>query len=173
MGKHISLDFNLDGRKVDVELLESDGSVARISIDNRIYDADILQMGDGLYSIIIDGQSFAIEMIEGDTPKHYVMNTFYKSFNVEIIDAEKKYQRSRMKGTAISGENNISSPMPGKVVSIPVKVGQTVEAGQPVIIISAMKMESEFKAKNPGIIKEIRVKEGAIIDAHQILIVIE
>ena len=173
MGKHIALDFVLDGRKVDVKLLESDGSVAKISIDNRVYDADILQVGDGLYSIIIGGQSFAIEMIEGDTPKHYVMNTFYKSFNIEIIDAEKKYQRSRMKGTATSGENNISSPMPGKVVSILVKVGQTVEAGQPVITISAMKMESEFKAKNPGVIKEIRVKEGAIVDAHQILIIIE
>ncbi len=167
------LDFMIDGRKVDVKLLESNGSVSKISIDNRVYEADILQMGDGLYSIIIDGQSFAIEMIEGDSPKHYVMNTFYKSFNVEIIDAEKKYQRSRMKGTSTSVENNISSPMPGKVVSILVEVGQTVEAGQPVITISAMKMESEFKAKNPGVVKEIRVKEGAIIDAHQLLIIIE
>jgi len=169
----MSLEFSIDGRKPVVKLLESDGSQVKMSIDGRVYDADIVQFGNGLYSIIIDGQSFSIEMIEGDTPKHYVLNTFYKSFNVEIIDAEKRYQRSRLKGSINEGENNISSPMPGKVVSIPVKIGQKVEAGQPVIIISAMKMESEIKVKNAGKVKEIRVKEGAIVDAHQVLMIIE
>lgn len=169
----MSLEFLIDGRKPEVKLIESNGSQVKLSIDGRIYNADIMQVGNGLYSIIIDGQSFSIEMIEGDTPKHYVLNTFYKSFNVEIIDAEKRYQRSRLKGSNVGGENNISSPMPGKVVSIPVKLGQTVEAGQPVIIISAMKMESEIKVKNAGKVKEIRVKEGAIIDAHQVLMIIE
>jgi biotin carboxyl carrier protein len=169
----MSLEFSIDGRKPEVKLLEQNGSQVKISIDGRVYDADIVEFGNGLYSIIIDGQSFSIEMIEGDTPKHYVLNTFYKSFNVEIIDAEKRYQRSRLKGAAIGGENNISSPMPGKVVGIPVIIGQQVEAGQPVIIISAMKMESEIKVKNAGKVKEIRVKEGAVIDAHQILMIIE
>jgi biotin carboxyl carrier protein len=169
----MSLEFSIDGRKPEVKLLESNGSQVKLSIDGRIYDADIVQFGNGLYSIIIDGQSYSIEMIEGDTPKHYVLNTFYKSFHVEIIDAEKRYQRSRQKGSAMGGENNISSPMPGKVVSIPVKVGQLVEVGQPVVIISAMKMESEIKVKNAGKVKEIRVKEGAVIDAHQVLMIIE
>ncbi|MDP4289793.1 MAG: biotin/lipoyl-containing protein [Bacteroidota bacterium] len=169
----MSLEFSIDGRKPEVKLIESKGSRVKISIDGRVYDADIVKFGNGLYSIIIDGQSFSIEMIEEDTPKHYVLNTFYKSFNVEIIDAEKRYQRSRLKGSKIGGENNISSPMPGKVVGIPVKVGQKVEAGQPVIIISAMKMESELKVKNAGKVKEIRVKEGAVIDANQILMIIE
>ena len=169
----MSLEFSIDGRKPEVKLIESNGSQVKISIDKRVYDADIVEFGNGLYSIIIDGQSFSIELIEGDTAKHYVVNTFYKSFNVEVIDAEKRYQRSRLKGTAVGGENNISSPMPGKVVSIPVKKGQQVEAGQPVIIISAMKMESEIKVKNSGKVKEIRVKEGAVVDAHQILMIIE
>jgi biotin carboxyl carrier protein len=169
----MSLEFSIDGSKPEVKLIESNGSQVKISIDKRVYDADIVEFGNGLYSIIIDGQSFSIELIEGDTLKHYVVNTFYKSFNVEVIDAEKRYQRSRLKGTAAGGENNIASPMPGKVVSIPVIVGQPVEAGQPVIIISAMKMESEIKVKNAGKVKEIRVKEGAVVDAHQILMIIE
>ena len=169
----MSLEFSIDGRKPEVKLLEQNGSQVKISIDGRVYDADIVEFGNGLYSIIIAGQSYSIEMIEGDTPKHYVLNTFYKSYNVEIIDAEKRYQRSRLKGSAAGGENNISSPMPGKVVSIPVKIGQQVEAGQPVIIIAAMKMESEIKVKNAGKVKEIRVKEGAVVDAHQILMIIE
>lgn len=169
----MSLEFSIDGRTPEVKLLESNGSHVKISIDGRVYNADIVQFGNGIYSIIIDGQSFSIEMIEGDTPKHYVLNTLYKSFNIEIIDAEKRYKLSRLKGSVNGGENNISSPMPGKVVSIPVKIGQEVESGQPVIIISAMKMESEIKVKNAGTVKEIRVIEGAIVDAHQILMIIE
>lgn len=169
----MSLEFSIDGRKPEVILLESDGSRVKISIDGRVYDADIVEFGKGLYSIIIAGQSFSIEMIEGDTPKQYVLNTLYKSFNIEIIDAEKRYQSSRLKGSKSGGENNISSPMPGKVVSIPVIIGQQVDPGQPVIIIAAMKMESEIKVKNAGKVKEIRVKEGAIVDANQILMIIE
>mgnify|MGYP000037559114 CR=1 FL=1 len=82
----MSLEFIIDGRKPEVKLLESNGAQVKLSIDGRIYDADIVEFGNGLYSIIIDGKSFSIEMIEGDTPKQYVLNTLYKSFNIEIID---------------------------------------------------------------------------------------
>ena len=78
----MSLEFSIDGRKPEVKLLESNGSQVKLSIDGRVYDADIVEFGNGLYSIIIDGQSYSIEMIEGDSPKHYVLNTFYKSFNI-------------------------------------------------------------------------------------------
>ena len=63
--------------------------------------------------------------------------------------------------------------MPGKIVKILVAVGDAVEAGQTVIIVSAMKMESEFKAAKAGIVSEIPVKEGDTVDGNQVLVVIE
>ena len=63
--------------------------------------------------------------------------------------------------------------MPGKVVKIPVNVGDKVKAGDVVIIISAMKMESEYKVKKDRIIREILVKEGDIVEGNQPLIIIE
>ncbi|MFC2107270.1 biotin/lipoyl-containing protein, partial [Bacteroidota bacterium] len=48
-----------------------------------------------------------------------------------------------------------------------------VKAGDTVVIVSAMKMESEYKVKNDRLIKEIKVKEGDTINSHQPLIVIE
>ena len=69
--------------------------------------------------------------------------------------------------------NMIASPMPGKIVKIPVKKGQKVETGQTVIIVSAMKMESEYKTGKAGIIKEIPVHDGDTIEGNQPLISIE
>ena len=63
--------------------------------------------------------------------------------------------------------------MPGKIVRIAVKVGEKVEVGQTVIIVSAMKMESEYKAGKEGVIKKIHVNEGDTIEGNQPLITIE
>ena len=63
--------------------------------------------------------------------------------------------------------------MPGKIVKILVAEGDTVEAGQTVIIVSAMKMESEFKASKAGVVKEVAVKEDETVNGGQKMIVIE
>jgi biotin carboxyl carrier protein len=54
-----------------------------------------------------------------------------------------------------------------------VKTGEKVEQGQTVIIVSAMKMESEYKTGKAGTIKEIHVKEGDTIEGNQPLLTIE
>jgi biotin carboxyl carrier protein len=90
-----------------------------------------------------------------------------------VFDNESRYMQFRSQSGNNGGDNIIKSPMPGKVVNIPVKTGDRVEAGQTVIILSAMKMESEFKAGNDGIVTEIAVKEGDSVESNQLLVVIE
>ena len=63
--------------------------------------------------------------------------------------------------------------MPGKVVKIPVTIGDIVKKGDTVITISAMKMESEYKSPMDGEISKINVTEGSTVTAGQILIEIE
>ena len=109
---------------------------------------------------------------ESNSSKQYTVNTLYESFDVEIVDAESKYLKSRKKDEG-DDDHTISTPMPGKVVRIPVKVGDQVKAGDVVIIISAMKMESEYKAGRDGVIKEVHVKEGDTIEGNQALISLE
>jgi len=99
-------------------------------------------------------------------------NPMTKSYDVEIVDAESKYLKSRRRDDG-DEEAVMSSPMPGKIVKILVKVGDKVKAGDTVIIVSAMKMESEYKVKKDRIIKDIKVKEGDTIQADQPLVVIE
>ena len=56
---------------------------------------------------------------------------------------------------------------------IDLQVGQEVEAGQTLIVVSAMKMESEYKAPKNGKVKQIHVKDGDIVAGHQPLVTLE
>ena len=133
----------------------------------------MIQVEQGVYSVLYNGLSYNVELIATESPKKYAINTFYHSYQAEIIDAETRYQRARNAGNEFEAESTLISPMPGKVVKIPVKTGDKVQKGDTVIIIAAMKMESEYKAMKDGVVTEIYVKEEQTIDGNQALIKIE
>ena len=169
----MALEIRLDDRVSQVELVRKDKNFIDIRVDGKLYKLDIVMVEEGVYSILHHGKSYNVELIEAESKKKYIVNTLYRSFNLEIVDAETRYQLSRNKNQLVDDQSSISSPMPGKVVKIPVKVGDQVQVGDTVIIISAMKMESEYKTGKSGVIKEIHVSEGETIEGHKILITIE
>ena len=168
----MSYEIKINDKISTIDLLNRNGSKVKIALDGKKYDADIVMVEKGVYSIIMDGISYNIELIENNSSKDYVVNTLYESFDVEIIDAESKYLKSRKKDEG-EDTDTISTPMPGKVVKLLVKAGDKVKAGETVIIISAMKMESEYKVKKDRLIKEVLVQEGDVVEGHQPLIYIE
>ena len=169
----MAYEISLEDRLAKIELLNRAGNKAVISVDDHKYEIDIVMVEDGVYSILYNGHSYNLELIESDTGKNYMVNTFSRTFNVEIIDAETKYRNSRLQGLEHEGENELSTPMPGKVIKIPVKVGDNVISGQTLIVVEAMKMQSEFKATADRVVKEILVSEGDTVDAHQVMIKLE
>ena len=168
----MALEINIDGNSSSVELLSKDGNKHQVKIDGKLFKVDLVMVERGVYSIIYKNKSYNVELIQGREPKTYTINTLYNSYDVDIMDAEAKYLKGR-KQDELDDDSAISSPMPGKVVKILVEIGDKVKAGDTVIIISAMKMESEYKVKRERIIKDILVKEGDTIDGYQPLIIIE
>ena len=71
-----------------------------------------------------------------------------------------------------AGSGSITAPIPGQIVSILVKVGDSVEAGQVVLKLEAMKMENDLAAPASGVVEEIAVSEGADVSGGQLLMVI-
>lgn len=67
---------------------------------------------------------------------------------------------------------NISAPMPGTVISIPVDQGSSVTKGETLLVLEAMKMENDIKAPSDGTVQEIKVSEGASVNAGDILIIL-
>ena len=72
-----------------------------------------------------------------------------------------------------SGVDKISAPMPGRVVKVLKAVGETVGEGEGLIIVEAMKMESELKSSIDGKITEVSVKDGDTVDLGAHLITVE
>jgi biotin carboxyl carrier protein len=69
-----------------------------------------------------------------------------------------------------SQPGDVVSPMSATVVSVLVKVGETVDAGQALVVIEAMKMESTVSAPSAGTVKAVRVEAGAVVSEGQALI---
>lgn len=72
-----------------------------------------------------------------------------------------------------SGEGTpVKAPIAGKVLSVKVKVGDTVKVNQTVASIEAMKLENDVPATAAGVVKEIKVSEGANVNNGDVLIVL-
>ena len=78
----------------------------------------------------------------------------------------------RKKTANIRGEV-IRAPLPGSIVSIPVKIGQEVKEGQVMVILEAMKMQNDLVCTTDGVITEIKVEESAQVVTDQLIMVIK
>jgi biotin carboxyl carrier protein len=75
--------------------------------------------------------------------------------------------------TSGSGDSELKSPLAGLVVDIKANIGDSVKKGQPVIILEAMKMETNVNAPKDGKVKEIRVKKGDNVLFGQVMMTFE
>jgi biotin carboxyl carrier protein len=170
----MAIEIHLGDRIANVELLNIDGNKVQIQIDEKLYDVDISMIENGVYSIIYQNKSYNLELVKSsEDSKKYDVSTLYNTIPVEIVDVHRKYMKSRQKDDVDEGQEKIFTPMPGKVIKIPVKKGDKIEPGQTVIIVEAMKMQSEYKVKRECKIKDILVSEGDTVEGNQTLIVLE
>ena len=168
-----TLDIKIGERIATLELIGRNNNIVKVKVDDNLYTLDMLEVENGVYSILKDGISHNLELLQKTNAKQYEVHTHNESFDIEIIDAETKYLMSRGASDDDDGGNSISSPMPGKIVKILVNVGDEVKEGTTVIIVEAMKMQSEYKVKTDRTIVDILVKEGDAIDGNQPLVIVE
>lgn len=163
------MEIHIENRVADISLVSKNGNKIQILIDGKIHDVDIVTAENGSCSILHNGNSFNAELIRSENGKNYEVNIFNRSYRVEIIDTQAKYLRMK-KNTEEIQDNKIIAPMPGKIIKIPVQVGEQLQEGSTVIVMEAMKMQNNYKVTSDCIVKEILVKEGETVNANQLLI---
>lgn len=155
---------------VDIEITR-DGRECRAVVDGREYSLNVSQPEPGMY-LIKDGNSVHEASVTRDASGAFSVQLRGREHAVTIVDP-KRLRGGGGAGGDASGKVEIKTAMPGKVVRVVVSIGDTVEKGDAVIVVEAMKMQNEMKAPKAGTIAEIRSAEGATVGAGDVLVVIE
>ena len=114
----------------------------------------------GVYTVSVSGQSFVVQVTDGGDIS-----------NIQPVTApvqEPSVQSSSEETAASTGES-VAAPLSGNIFKILVAPGQQVEEGQTVIILEAMKMETEISAPRSGVVGAINIKEGDSVQVGQSL----
>ena len=140
----------------------------RIKVDDQWYNVEIGDITATPIEVRVNDETFFIE-IEA-TPQERTSNV-RRTRSVEIEDhpVVSRYTESQQS----PNENILRSPMPGRVMSINVRPGDTVYEGDEVCVVEAMKMENHVAAEKSGTVAEVRVSSGSSVGAGDILAVIE
>ena len=159
----------LDGKEYAIEIIDAH----HVSIDGRVQEVDFESIsGQPVFSLIVDGKSYESYVYE--TEEGWQVLTRGRQYNLTVEDErEKRLRAAAGSGVAESGEYHLKAPMPGLVVSIPVKEGDKVEKGQVLVILESMKMQNELKSPKAGVVGRIRVKQGETVEQRQALLSVQ
>lgn len=166
------MEIHIGDRVAEVSLVNKEGNNVSIYVDGVAYDVDIVMTENGSCSILHNGNSYNVALVRSNGGKNYKADMHFSSFNIDIFDTQAKYLRMK-KNNKEKQNDSISSPMPGKVVKIPVKQGDRLAVGDTAVVIEAMKMQSNYKVNADCVVKEILVKEGDAVNANQVLITLD
>jgi acetyl-CoA/propionyl-CoA carboxylase biotin carboxyl carrier protein len=140
-------------------LVESEELAARAAeLDGAAAGNSLLLAQNGraverLRTVEVDGRRFEVRVLEPEQPWREL--------------ARKRGERVKDRGT--SGSDAIVSPMQGTVLSVAVADGDTVETGQVLCVVEAMKMENEVRAPHGGVVAELSVVTGGPVGAGQVI----
>lgn len=138
-------------------------------------ETDLIQNNDASIHLLENKQSYTIQILEEDFQnKKVTLEINGTAYPIEIMDAlDIKVEEMGLSNIAEKLVSAIHSPMPGLVLDILVKVGDTIEEGSQLLILEAMKMENILKAEGSGIVKSIEISKGDAVEKGQLLIDLE
>ena len=148
--------------------VEFDKSRMTAVIDGRKIVADAAMVSAGVYSILLGGRSFEVTI--ETRAKDVLVRTAGREFQVEILDP-RSWRQGRGGKVELEGRQQLTAPMPGKIVRVLAVPGQTVEAGQGLLVIEAMKMQNEIRSPKSGTVEQL-AREGQTVNAGEILAIV-
>lgn len=153
-----------------VEIEETGKSVYRVVVEGHEFLVDGKKTGRTSYSLIVDNRSFEVEVDNKEDEYRIVVDG--RNYHLRLVD-ERRMRVGAQSGIELQGRQNVSVPMPGKVIAILVSEGDAVERGQGLVIVEAMKMENEVRSPIAGSVREIKVKAGDAVEGGAVLAVVE
>ena len=121
----------------------------KYKINGKEYEVTINSVSETNAQVTVNGASYEVEMIKEEKPQ----DPIYKRPSIPAREAAPHAE----------ADKSLKSPLPGMILAIKVKVGDTVREGQPVAVLEAMKMENEILSEHDGIVTGIHVEKGETV----------
>jgi biotin carboxyl carrier protein len=151
------------------EIASDDGSWV---VNGSPLDWDVAMLGGGHFHLLYKGKGYNAEIIKIDRESKTVdLQINGRRYSVQLRDKfDLLLEKMGMSNTGASKINVVKAPMPGMIIDLRVKVGQSVKAGDALLVLEAMKMENIIKAQGEGTVKQLKIKKGDTVEKNQPLI---
>jgi biotin carboxyl carrier protein len=156
--------FQLGNRTHHVTL-EEHAAGPKFVVDGTTYEPKVKAIGRGHYQVTVAGKSFEFHIQNG------VVLEGARQLDLEVRRARPELVRKNAAGRKADGR--IKPPMPGKVVEVKVKEGQSVAEGDVLCVLEAMKMQNDLKSPMAGTVRKVNVTDGSNVEAATVLIELE
>lgn len=157
----------------------------QVDVEGVRHDIDFVSLGNGSFSLILDGRTFIVEKIrqkstdsvgfyeEGELGHTANLSVNGTQFQVRIDDDRSLLAQSLVKRPQSQiGIQIVRAPMPGLISRIEVQLGEEVTSGKGLLVLEAMKMENEIRSPKHGRVQSIHVEKGKPVEKGEPLVTI-
>ena len=176
----------IDGKPRRIELTKTSERCFAVKVDDKSLNVELRTDNfnwEKEFSIKINEKAYAVELPKFDREKLFPVKVEEATFKAEVKTPTAKTALATFEPTPLTPtkravaqkqavEGAVAAPMTGKIVSVKVKKGEQVKAGQVLCVIEAMKMENEIAASKAGSVQEVNVSEGSSVNEGEVLFVI-
>ncbi len=162
--------FMMENKSRKVHLLDYSRQSAEVEFEGETYSIRYWLLNDGKLELQIN-ENHHIAWVSHPEPGMVFVNCLGHTFNVERMDIlPQQSDYSTAETSQNSDPGNIVSPMPGKVIKIAVSEGQSVQKGELLLVVEAMKMENSILSPSDGTVNSISVSVGDMVNGSTRLV---
>jgi biotin carboxyl carrier protein len=182
----MKLEIVIDGRSQTLEITDElrDGSAGGFVYGEARASADVREVEPGVYSVLIAGRNYEVKIEPGpaavvgqarsgagESASDCFASVRGRRYAIHVNDPRRLAHRKASIESV--GRQRVTSPMPGKIVRVLVREGDTVTAGQGIVVVEAMKMQNEIRSPKDGLVVALHVDEGSAVAGGDTLAEVE
>ena len=152
--------------------VEEHGHLYRVTLGDRTFEVDSAATDGAVRSLLIEGEQHEVS-VRRKAAGQYSVRMHGSIDEVEVLDPLSYLAEQGSAGRHAAGSQQIRAYMPGRVVEILVAEGDTVERGQGLIVLEAMKMENEIEAERTAVVARVFVTAGQAVEGGDPLFELE
>jgi len=162
----VKLEYRFEGERITLSIEPTEGEWRITLPDGTIYEAAGEWEEENILLLRHGSRTMRVPVLSDGEQREIL-------WKGQVYRFERETSRRPRAAHHSASEGILTAPMPGLIIKIPVQVGESVQAGQRLLVLEAMKMEQALTAPFKGTVKHLHTQEGEIVTEGTVLIEVE